>query len=94
MHKTEATHILADQLRRLRAMSYEELCQLVAPDQVETFEVVGDCGTSFEVDIGTRWENAPGGPLRVIVEVDDYGEDRLLPVSHTFAIAPDGQLTE
>lgn len=87
MHKTEARGILAAQIDRLKTLPYGELTRYTDPELVESFEVVGESGTRFEVEIGACWEDEAQHNLRVIVEVDDFGEDKLLPVTETFVVS-------
>ena len=87
MDKDEARAVLADQIAALRRRSYEELRTSLLNDS-ETFEVVGASGTKYQVELQAHWDSGKGGPLRVIVCIDDGGWRSFVPMTESFIVAP------
>lgn len=88
MDKTEAKKILTEQLERYRKRSHSELTQLI--DQPETFTVMGESGTKYQIEIQAFWDHKPGGDLRVIGSIDDGGWHALSPLNDDFIMRNDG----
>lgn len=94
MDTEEATRLLAPHVERLRRVPYSDLVRYV--DEVEAFEVTGESGTMYNVEIQAFWDSGQkGGNLRVLASIDD-GRFRwrflpvVVPLTKAFIIAPDG----
>jgi hypothetical protein len=70
MDRQEAGLIADAVIDELRSIPYATLSERFVSD-VEVRQVVGPSGTIYQVEIHAIWDNDPGGPLRVIVGVDD-----------------------
>lgn len=88
MDKVEAKELLAQQIERLRGLSYEEL--LAWLDRTETIKVVAASGAEYQVQVQVLWDDRPGDSLRVIASIDDGGVRALAPLGDDFIIASDG----
>ena len=88
MDKKEARRILEEQLEGYRELYYKELTKLIGT--VETFQVVGDSGTQYQLEIQAFWDDRPNGNLRVLGSIDDGGLRAFVPLSVDFILAPDG----
>ncbi len=106
MDKAEARCVLADEVRRLRALSYAELSgripsrprrvlgvvRVVDEPEVETREVTAQSGTTYQLENQVFWDGKAGGDIRVLVAVDDRGLSAFKPLTDDFVFAPDGSL--
>ena len=104
MDKAEARRVLADELGRLRGLSYAELrgriparprhvlgiVQVVEEPQEETREVTAESGTIYQLASQVIWDGKAGGDIRVLVAVDDGGWSAYKPLTDSFILAPDG----
>jgi hypothetical protein len=88
MVKTEAKRILTEQLELYRKRSHSELTQFI--NQPETFTVMGDSGTKYQLEFEAVWDHEPGKDLRVIGLIDDGGWRALSPLSDDFIMRNDG----
>jgi hypothetical protein len=88
MDKAEARAILAEQIAALRTWSFAELRGLEYDPTGG--EVIGPSGAKYQVEMEAVWDGKKGGPLRVIVAIDDGGLRAFVPISGGFIIAPDG----
>ncbi len=89
MDKPEAKIILAEQLARFRLNSYAELVKIVG--EVETYEVTGTSGASYQLEFQVFWDDKKGGDLRVAGAIDDGGWRALCPLTDDFIVGPDGK---
>jgi hypothetical protein len=88
MDKVEAKEILAQQISRLRALEYSELCRLIKdPEQLE---VTSESGAWYQLEIQAWWDDKSEHNLRVLVSIDDGGWRAIVPLTDDFIIAPDG----
>jgi hypothetical protein len=103
VNKREAKAILAEQVGRLRKQSYSELRRYQSKERfrlgplsfgggenVEAFEVTGESGAEYQLEIQSFWDDKPNGDLRVCVSIDDGGLRAYSPLTDSFIIAPDG----
>ena len=92
MDEAEAKGILAQQIERLRSMSYAGLQRFVKDE--EHLEVKGESGVVYQVEVQALWDDGrPGGNLRVMVSIDDgRGWRAFKPLTSGFIVAPDGSL--
>lgn len=70
MDRDEACAIADAVVAELRDIPHAVLVQRLL-DEIETREVTGPSGASYQVEIQGMWDARPRGALRVIVGVDD-----------------------
>lgn len=87
MDKIEARAVIAEEIRKLRERSYEELLELRSP---VTDQVVARSGKTYQVERQAFWDDKRRKTLRVLVSVDDGGWRSFFPLADDFIIAPDG----
>lgn len=87
-NKGEARAIAAAEIDRLRSLSREELLGYI--DNPQTWEVVGESGTTFQLEASAFWEDRKRENFRVVVSIDDGGTSAFVPMSEDFIVAPDG----
>jgi hypothetical protein len=89
MNEQVANTLIQIELRRLRARSYKELASAVG--NVETKEVVGEDGISYQLEMQVFWDGKRGADIRVMVACDDgRGWRAFVPLSDDFIVRPDG----
>lgn len=88
MNKTEALHVLLEQLRLWRKRSWSDLRNEIGRSQ--RFEVTAESGTWYQGKIQAFWDDKPDGAIRVIASVDDGGWRAFVPLTADFILAPDG----
>jgi hypothetical protein len=82
----EAIQIAETQRAALRESDHETLVSRYL-GEIETETVKGRSGIAYEVETRARWENSPGGDLRVAVIVD--GTHPALPLLRDFVVSAD-----
>ena len=82
--------ILARELGTLRQSGYP-YC-LAIKDKPQHFQVPGDSGTVYHVELWAIWDDGHGRSknLRVLVSVCGWGMSCFSPLTRDFIIAPDG----
>lgn len=70
MDRQEAGAIADAIIAELRSVPYDTLTERLL-GEVETREVTGPSGVTYQVEIHGIWDTGEPGPLRVIVGVDD-----------------------
>ena len=89
MDKEEAKRLLQDHLLTYRRRRYQDLVRLIGETQVA--EVRGRSGVDYQIEVEVRWDQHPGGSIRVLGGIDD---GRFLaafaPVCDDFILTPDG----
>lgn len=88
MDSHEARTVLAEHLRRYRALTYNELQRLLK--EQDHFEARGTSGAWYQVEIEAVWDFGSGGNLRVLGSVDDGGLRACFPLTEDFIMSPDG----
>ena len=89
----DVAYVLIDaELRRLFELPYTELIKLVG--KLETKQVVGEDGISYQVEVEAIWDISRGEHVRVIVAVDDGGWRALVPLTQDFVMRPDGSFVD
>jgi hypothetical protein len=88
MDSQEARTIVAKELRRYRAMSYQKLQRLLT--EQDCLEVRGASGASYQIEVEAVWDDKAGGNLRVRVHIDDRGLRAFAPLTDDFIVAPNG----
>jgi len=89
MNAQEARAILHEVLNRYRLHTYAELVTLVGHQ--ETFEVSGDSGAIYQIEIQAVWEDKTRHAIRVLGAIDDGGVRAFMPLSDDFIITTDGE---
>jgi hypothetical protein len=88
--RAEAARVADGVLEPLRALSYQSLVDRLL-GEVETEEIRGESGVTWQVEIQAFWDSGRPGNLRVLVGVDDGGwRSSFSPLDRAFIIAPDG----
>jgi hypothetical protein len=82
--------LIGAELRRLEGLSYSELAGLVG--KVETKEVVGEDGKTYQLEIQAFWDSKKGEDVLLIVAADDGGWRAFKPLTDSFIMRPDGSL--
>jgi hypothetical protein len=104
MDKAEARRVLADEVGRLRGLSYADfsgriparprrvlgIVRVVEAPQVETRELTAESGTTYQLMSQVIWDGKAGRDIRVLVAVDDGGWSAYKPLTYDFILAPDG----
>jgi len=88
MNKQEAKNILKMTLERCRARSYDDL--LSALGNIDTFQVDGESGAHYQVEVEIFWDDKSEKNIRVFAAVDDGGWRAFFPLANSFIVAPDG----
>ena len=91
MDKSEAHKILGEQLARFG--SYTELVPLVESGRVENFEVRGESGAKYQVEIQFFWDDKRRRIVRVVGSIDDGGIRAFVPLTETLLISPPESVT-
>jgi len=84
MNKSEAQQILSEQLARFSGFSHSELALLVGAQRSEAYEVRGESGVTYQVEIQFFWDDRPGETIRVMGSIDDGGIRAFGPFSDSF----------
>ncbi|HKU24023.1 MAG TPA: hypothetical protein VJQ54_01060 [Candidatus Sulfotelmatobacter sp.] len=90
MNEPVAYALINAELARLQKLCYADVTALIG--KVETKEVVGEDGKSYQLEIQACWDSRKGGDLRVIVAADDGGWRAFKPLTNGFIMRPDGSL--
>jgi hypothetical protein len=85
MNKIEARRLLQEQVRDLRLLPYDALCQL----RSQRRKARGADGVDYTVHIQS-FPDGSGDNVRVMVAVDDGGWAAWKPLVDDFIISPDG----
>ena len=91
MDKSEAHKILGEQLARFSG--YTELVPLVESGRVENFEVRGESGAKYQVEIQFFWDDKRRRIVRVVGSIDDGGIRAFVPLTETLLISPPESVT-
>jgi hypothetical protein len=89
MDLNEATGILQNRLEEFKKLSYAELKRLVEDRMLETLEINGASGAEYQLEIEARWDDKPGGSIRMMMAIDDGGVRAFVPLTADFIKAPD-----
>ena len=89
MDKVEARIIVGEVLRKYRAKKYSELVYLI--DTQDAFEINGESGVQYHLEVQAAWDNNPNGNLRVTVSIDDLRIHTFFPLTEDFTVSPTGQ---
>jgi hypothetical protein len=89
MNTVEALALLDREIQIFRAEPYARLSARLA-DGGLAYEVAGDTGTTYQVEMLFLWDSEPEGPIHVIGSIDDGGWRAFVPLTTSFIKAPDG----
>jgi hypothetical protein len=90
MNEQAAYGLINAELRRLQELPYADLSALIG--KVETKELVGEDGTTYQLEIEAFWDSKKGADIRLIVAADDGGWRAFKPLTGDFIMRPDGSL--
>jgi hypothetical protein len=90
MNEQVAYALIDAELRRLQGLSYSDLSALIG--KVETKELVGEDGKTYQLEIQAFWDSKKGADVRLIVAADDGGWRAFKPLTGDFMMRPDGSL--
>jgi hypothetical protein len=86
MDKSEAQKVLSKQLARFGSRSHSELAPLVESQRVEVYEVRGESGTTYQIEMQFSWDDQPGDTIRVMGSIDDGGIRAFVPLTDSLLI--------
>ena len=89
MDKIEAKEILDNEIKKLRKLTYSDLCSKYLK-KVHAFQIKGKSETDYTLEVEAFWDSKPKANLRVLVSIDDGGIRAFMPMTADFIIAPDG----
>ena len=89
MDKLEAKQILEHELSKYRTQSHEDLQRLLSEQDV--FEVTGNIGTKYQIEIQAFWDDKVKGLLRVSGAIDDGGVSAYAPLCDDFIVSSQGE---
>ena len=92
MNEVEALRLLQGQLRQWRKRSWAQLREEVS--QSHRFEVTGESGTWYQIEVQVFWDDKPNGAIRVMASIDNGGWRALVPLNDDFILAPDGTFVD
>jgi len=85
----EASRVLDQHLRELRAHPYSELKRLVERRIIQAPEIQGPSGTPYYLEVQAFWDDRAQGNIRIMVSIDDGGRSASRPLTRGFIKAPD-----
>jgi hypothetical protein len=88
MNKKEAQTVLAKTLTDYRNKPHSELLYLLKTR--DSFEVVAESGTWYQIEIQAFWDDEKKENLRVIGSIDDGGIRAFFPLTDDFIITRGG----
>ncbi|WP_299426161.1 hypothetical protein [uncultured Meiothermus sp.] len=88
MNRNEAKKVLEEQLQRFGGGSYLELFSQAMAQRVETYEVLGESGVRYQVEVQFLWDRQPGGTIRVMGSIDDQRFSSLVPLTDCLLMGP------
>ncbi|RJP26621.1 MAG: hypothetical protein C4527_14870 [Candidatus Omnitrophota bacterium] len=88
MNKTEAAHILENEIAFYKQWPYAYLANLVG--HTETKEVVSETGKRYQLEIEFRWDDETQKTVVVLGSIDDGGWRSFFPLCRSFIRKPDG----
>ena len=90
MNREQARELAEAEIAPYREWSYERL--LALRDQTKTYQIAGDDGALYRIEIQAFWDTGSPGNLRVWLNLDEGSESDSLPVSADFVMTPAGDL--
>jgi len=89
LNREEATLLLSSELALYRAMTHQQLSELV--DMQEIREVAGKSGAVYTIEVSSYWDDEPNQAIRVIASISDGGKSAYVPMTDDFILSPTGQ---
>ncbi len=86
MDKFAAQKILRQQLARFSGCSHSELVPLVEVQRVETYELLSENGTTYQIEIQFFWDDRAGDTIRVMGSIDDGRISAFVPLTESLLI--------
>jgi hypothetical protein len=80
MDHAVARMLLGQELARLRAFGWPALRDMI-PRGAEVKEVTGPDGIAYQLESIVLWDAAPGGQIRLLVNIHDGGWRYLVPLT-------------
>jgi hypothetical protein len=90
MNEPVAQALIDSELHRLEKLPYAELAALIG--KVETKEVIGEDGKTYQIEIQVFWDGRKAADIRVMVAADDRGWRAFRPLTGDFIMRPNGSL--
>lgn len=87
MDKKEAKRIIAEQLKKYRSKSYQELIQLIDAEPI-VYEIMENNNIKYQIEIQVFWDDKPNGDIRVSGDIDDGGFRAFFPLTKDFIKDP------
>jgi len=92
MDKKEAEELLREKLAEYRKLPYRDLVAKI--DREDQFEVTGESGAEYQIEVQCFWDSKPSGNVRVMATIDDGGLRSFLPLCQDFILTPKGRFVE
>ena len=89
MKNEEAAAVLEQELATYRDETYADLV-LRLPGEPITCERMAPTGTKYQIEVQFFWDDQPGGNVRILGSIDDFGLRAFVPLNRSFIKAPDG----
>lgn len=90
MNEQIAQALINSEMRRLEGLPYSHLVAMIG--KVETKELVGEDGKTYQLEIQAFWDSEKGEDVRLIVAADDGGWRAYKPLTDSFIMRSDGSL--
>ena len=92
MNKREAKSLLLSKLNTYRMKQYSEFLPLM--DEPDTFELNGESGVEYQIEIQAFWDDKKDGDIRVMGSIDNGGLRALFPLCEDFIMSPNGEFVD
>jgi hypothetical protein len=94
MNEIEAHTTLAKYVGHYRSRSYQYLATFARLGGVDTSRIAVSGGGDYKIEVHVRWEEEPGGSVKVSASISDANgrEGRVL--TQTFVVQPTGEFAE
>jgi len=93
MDNEEAVAVLERELAALGGASYADLVARIAAGP-RAIERSAPSGATYQMEIDVRWDDRPGGNVRVVGSIDDGQWRVFVPMTRSFIKAPDDSFVE
>lgn len=85
VNKEEALSLLGKFLDEVEASGYASLVNRIG--ESDALGVEGTSGSAYQIEYDILWDNKPGGPIRIIGNVDDGGWRAFAPFTESRLVA-------
>lgn len=89
MDREEALVLLRRYLDQTESSGYEVLSARIS--QNEAFEVKGQSGKSYQIELDVLWDHKPNGAILIIGSIDDGGLRAFVPLTESRLLSPPGR---